>query len=322
VSSRKTLAGFLIALLAMTTAGAVEAQTRRMPVRTYEIPDTESGRPAASAERPTFKGRLLIYGPQTLPVTPPPEHVKKPEPEATPVAAPAPKPEPAPAPVVTPVAPPPAPVAAPIPAPPVQAAKPEPVPQAPIAAPPPKPEPIAAPAPPKPVAVAAPKPEPVAAPAPKPEPVVRDEPRVREPVVRLEPARPAPAAAAPARRDVAMAAPSASAAASPATPVAIELKLIESIFTCLAPGLPQDWKRAWVEITDAGGGKEKVSRFFFSNLRSDTDGEPLVPCNAQELTRRIVGLNDKLPPERRAWTRALLVIDSDGEYELSYEYPK
>jgi hypothetical protein len=324
VNGRKTLSGLLVALLALASAGSAQAG-KRMPVRTQEIPDTESGRPAASAERPTFKGRLLIYGPQGLPVTPPPEHVKKPEPEATPVAAPAPKPEPAPAPVVTPVTPPPAPVAAPLPAPPVQAAKPEPVPQAPIAAPapPPKPEPIAAPAPPaKPVAVAAPKPEPLAAPAPKPEPVVREEPRVREPVVRLEQARPAPAAAAPARQDVAMAAPSGAAAPSPASPVAIEMKMIESIFTCLAPGLPQDWKRAWVEITDAGGGKEKVSRFFFSNLRSDTDGEPLVPCNAQELTRRIVGLNDKLPPERRAWTRALLVIDSDGEYELSYEYPK
>ena len=51
-------------------------------------------------------------------------------------------------------------------------------------------------------------------------------------------------------------------------------------------------------------------------------GEPLEPCNAQELTERIVGLNDKLPPDRRAWTRALLVIDSDGEYELTYEYTK
>jgi len=105
--------------------------------------------------------------------------------------------------------------------------------------------------------------------------------------------------------------------------VAIDAKLIESIFFCLSPGLPQDWQRAWVEITDQGGGREKNSRFRVSNIRDSIDeGEPLVPCNARELTGRIVGLTDKLPPDRRAWTRALLVIDSDGEYELTYEYAK
>ena len=98
--------------------------------------------------------------------------------------------------------------------------------------------------------------------------------------------------------------------------------MIESIFNCLSPGLPQDWKRAWVEITDQGGGKEKDSKFRVSNVRGNDEGEPLVPCNAQELTRRIVGLNEKLPADRRAWTRALLVIDSDGEYELTYDYTK
>ena len=114
-----------------------------------------------------------------------------------------------------------------------------------------------------------------------------------------------------------------SSASTPAAPVPIDGRLIESIFYCLSPGLPQDWKRAWVEITSQGGGKEKNSKFRVSNIRDSNDeGEPLVPCNAQELTGRIVGLNDKLPPDRRAWTRALLVIESDGEYELTYDYAK
>jgi len=340
---RERIGRVAVALLAVLVVGTAEAQKRRLPSRTEEIPDTESGRPAASAERPTFKGRLLIFGPPSLPVTPPPEHVKpapaeaeqtaKPAPAPAPViAAPAPKPEPAP--VVTPIAPPPAPVAAPIPAAPPPVAKPapapEPAPPAVVAVPKPKPEPapvVIAPQP-KPAPVVAappPKPEPVPvvvapppAPAPVAAPAVR-EPIVREPIVRTE-AKPAPAP--PRQEAVAMAVPSASALPSPAAPVPIEMKLIESIFTCLAPGLPQDWRRAWVEITDQGGGKEKVSKFRYTNLRGDDEGEPLVPCNAQELTRRIVSLNDKLPPDRRAWSRALLVIESDGEYELSYEYPK
>jgi len=146
---------------------------------------------------------------------------------------------------------------------------------------------------------------------------VRSEP-VRPEPVRPEPARPA-APAAPPRQEIALAAPS----SAPAAPAPIEAKLIESVFNCLSPGLPPDWKRAWVEITDQGGGKEKNSKFRVSNVRDVADeGEPLVPCNAQALTGSIVGLNNKLPPDRRAWTRALLVIDSDGEYELTYEYGK
>jgi hypothetical protein len=341
MARQEVLRYFGPALLAILVAGAAQAQSKRMPVRTQEIPDTESGRPAASAEKPTFKGRLIIYGPPSLPVTAPPEHLKpadvEPDKPAAPVAAP--KPEAAPAPVVSAVPAEPEPVAAPIPPSPpvVPVATPAPVvtpPLAPVATPSTAPVPVAAPTP-APAPAPVPAPAPIAAPTPAPAPIVeaapapaviaapasiaapepRREPIVREPVVRTTPA-PAPAAA------VALAVPSAAATPTPGAPVAIEMKTIESIFTCLAPGLPQDWKRAWVEITDAGAGKEKVSKFFYSNLRSDTDGEPLVPCNAQELTRRVIGLNEKLPPERRAWSRALLVIDSDGEYELSYEYPK
>jgi len=322
----------LLALLTMLMASTAEAQRKHMPSRTEEIPDTESGRPAASAERPTFKGRLLIYGPPSLPVTPPPEHIApappgaeaKSAPAQTPAAVTAPTPAPSvasPAPVVTPTKPAEAPIAEPIPAPappapvaaPAPAAEPKP---APVAAPTPAPEPKSAPI------VAAPAPAPVIA-APSAAPVAATPESKREPIVRPEALAPAPAAAAKppaARQDVALAAPSS--AATPDAPVAIDMKVIESIFTCLAPGLPQDWRRAWVEITDQGGGKEKVSKFRYTNLRSDDEGEPLVPCNAPELTRRIVGLNDKLPPERRGWNRALLVIESDGEYELSYEYPK
>ena len=319
----------LLALLTMLLASTAEAQRKHMPVRTQDVPDTESGRPAASAERPTFKGRLLIYGPPSLPVTPPPEHVapapaQAEEKQATPAPLAAPAPSvaaPAPAPVVTPTKPVEAPVAVPIPAP---------APVAPVAVTAPAPEPKPAPvvvAPPQPAAapvtaapsVVAPAPEPAAAPAPV---AAAPEPR-REPIVRPEALSLPPAAAArPAtpRQDVALAVPSA--AATPDAPVPIDMKVIESIFTCLAPGLPQDWKRAWVEITDQGGGKEKVSRFRYTILRNDEEGEALVPCNAQELTRRIIGLNDKLPPDRRGWNRALLVIESDGEYEMSYEYPK
>jgi hypothetical protein len=366
-SMKRAISGLalLAAFAVMTDA---DAQHRRLPVRTDEIPDTESGRPAASAERPTFKGRLIIYGPPELPLGAPPEHIK-PAPKIEPVAEPTPEPAPAPSAAPAPiVAPPPAQVATPKPAPtpptPIATPKPTPTPlpaQIAVPAPTPPPAPVVvvpaptpppapvvvvpaptpppapvvvvpAPTPPPPAPVAAPiaaaPAAPIAAPAsaptttPAPAAAVSAprEPIVREPVVRSEPARPA-APAAPPRQEVALAAPST--ASTPAAPVPIEARLIESIFYCLSPGLPQDWKRAWVEITDQGGGKERNSKFRVSNIRdSNDDGEPLVPCNARELTARIVGLNDKLPLDRRAWTRALLVIESDGEYELTYDYAK
>jgi hypothetical protein len=300
----------LAALATLLVATSADAQRRRMPVRTGEIPDTESGRPAASAANPTFKGRMVIFGPPSLPVTPPPEHVGQPPQEAPAVAkpapaaaaviaAPSPAPAPAPAPVITPTTPVAPPIAVPIPA----------------------------PAPPAPVAAPAPPPSPPTAPVAAPAPVVKPAPAV----IAAPPSTPAPppavivapaAAAKPApRQDVALAAPS-SAAATPAAPVAIEARLIEGIFHCLSPGLPQDWKKAWIEVTDAGAGKEKSSRFFFTNQFGDDEGEPLTPCSAQAITRSIVSLDEKLPPSQRAWTRARLVIDSEGDYELSYDYPK
>jgi len=167
---RRGISG-LVLLAAFAATTDADAQKRRLPVRTEEIPDTESGRPAASAERPAFKGRMIIYGPQDLPVGVPPEHVRppdtapvaepKPAPVQTPIAAPS-------APSVPAVAPAPAPVAAPKPSPappPVQVVvpAPAPTPPAPVAAPvQPAPAPVAVPIPstPPPVRIAAPAPTP------------------------------------------------------------------------------------------------------------------------------------------------------------------
>jgi len=158
----------------------------------------------------------------------------------------------------------------------------------------------------------APAPAPIAIPAPKPAPVAIPAPAIT----------PAPVAAP------APVAPRAIAAIAPAPFAAPKLdgKLVEQIFSCLAPGLPQDWKRTWVVVTDleADGGKARryEAKFYATNSLGDDEGEPVVPCNAQEISRRITGLNDALPPERRGWKTARLVIDNEGEFELKYDYPK
>lgn len=92
---------------------------------------------------------------------------------------------------------------------------------------------------------------------------------------------------------------------------------MEQIFSCFAPGLPAEWKRAWVVVSGSGGANAK---FYYSNTFRDDDGEEFVPCNAQEITRRVVGFDASLPVEKRGWRSARLVIDNEGAYELKYDY--
>lgn len=107
-------------------------------------------------------------------------------------------------------------------------------------------------------------------------------------------------------------------APSPFTSPKLDAKLVEQIFSCLAPGLPQDWKRTWVVVTSAE--TAVATKFLFTTTYRDEDAEEFVPCNAGEITRRITGLSDALAPAQRRWKSARLAIDSEGEYELVYDY--
>ena len=134
------------------------------------------------------------------------------------------------------------------------------------------------------------------------------------PIVSPPVAKPAPIVAppAPARREVAVAAP----AAAPAG-LRLEPKTVEQIFSCLAPGLPAEWKRTWVEVTNSGSALT-AKTYFTTSLRRE-DGEEFTPCNAPELARRIAGLASALPPDQQNWRSARLSIDSEGAYELLYD---
>ena len=88
---------------------------------------------------------------------------------------------------------------------------------------------------------------------------------------------------------------------------------MEQIFSCLAPGLPSDWKRTWVVVTNSGTALS--TKFYYTSSYRDQDGEEFTPCNAQEVTRRIVSLSEA----RASWRSARLAIDSEGAYKLDYE---
>lgn len=120
------------------------------------------------------------------------------------------------------------------------------------------------------------------------------------------------APSSPARREVATAAPS-SATAAPR----LDAKTVEQIFSCLAPGLPAEWRRTWVEVSNVGG--TPTGKFYFTTSLRREDGEEFTPCNAHEVARRIASLTDAGPAGRQGWRSARLSISSDGDYELTVE---
>ncbi len=102
-------------------------------------------------------------------------------------------------------------------------------------------------------------------------------------------------------------------------PPKLDAKLVEQIFSCLAPGLPSDWKRTWVVVSAEAA---VTAKFYVTTSYRDEDAEEFTPCNVPEVARRIAGLSDLLPPEQRRWKSARLVIDNEGAFALNYDYAK
>jgi len=105
----------------------------------------------------------------------------------------------------------------------------------------------------------------------------------------------------------------------------VDTRVIEQILACLEPGLPQDWKKAWIVVTelDTDGATRKFeAQFFYATAMADDKGEPLKPCDAEAVAKDVYRLNDSLKPEQRQWKAARLVITSEGDFELKYDYAR
>ena len=119
----------------------------------------------------------------------------------------------------------------------------------------------------------------------------------------------------PEKREIAAVAPAAASAAPKLDPI-----VVEQIFSCLAPGLPADWKKTWVIVSHAE--TAVTAKFYYTTSLREEDGEELVPCNAQEITRRITGMTAALPVDQQRWKSARLSIDNEGAFALKYDYAK
>ena len=100
-------------------------------------------------------------------------------------------------------------------------------------------------------------------------------------------------------------------------------KAIQQIFDCLAVGLPKDWKKAWVvmsEVADVGKQRRIEGKFFYATSASDKEGRPLSTCGAAQVAQGVNALNADLPVEQRRWKQAKLTFTSEGKFDLHYDY--
>ena len=113
--------------------------------------------------------------------------------------------------------------------------------------------------------------------------------------------------------------------AAPAHAQQPDAKAIQEIFDCLAVGLPKNWRKAWVVVSDLGeAGKDRKfeGKFHYATSATDNVGQPLLTCDAQQVARGVIALNTSLPLDKRRWKQARLTYTSDGKFNLAYDYGK
>ena len=102
-------------------------------------------------------------------------------------------------------------------------------------------------------------------------------------------------------------------------------QILESIMTCLAPGLSQDWKKAWfvvkeIDRNEAESARQFQADFFFSTSLKDSRGKRLQTCGPEKIIESVSSLNDYLTTEQQRWTSAVFTFLSDGKYDVKYDY--
>ena len=106
-----------------------------------------------------------------------------------------------------------------------------------------------------------------------------------------------------------------------------DAKLLESLFTCIAEGLPEDWKKTWFVIRQTGGSKDGLQRtfaadFFYATNVNDRKGRPLKPCGPERVLEAVGALNDYLPENQQRWTGATFSFMRDGKFQAQYDYTR
>jgi hypothetical protein len=118
----------------------------------------------------------------------------------------------------------------------------------------------------------------------------------------------------------AAAAPSALRAQQPSD---LQNDIVAAVSRCLIVGLPRDWHQAQVVIDlDAPGAASGEARYRFSRTLSRAELEPFTPCADADPAKALVEMRGLQEPERRGWKSMRFVLNREGKFDLTYDYPK
>jgi len=115
-------------------------------------------------------------------------------------------------------------------------------------------------------------------------------------------------------------------AGAASTDEAERAKTMERILECLAPGLPQDWWRAWVELVvekEETAWNQRIfeGRFFYLTNTERTKSQDLKSCDPKEVAELAISLNQFLDPEKKRWNSLKLEFNREGgSFALKYSY--
>lgn len=107
-----------------------------------------------------------------------------------------------------------------------------------------------------------------------------------------------------------------------AKPAEVDADVIEGIFGCVAPALPKDWARAWINITSVGSYDTYLAEFFVATTPADRKGQPLdSACGPIEMGTHLRSLNRNLSEAQKKWPKARVTFMRDGKYEVHFDKP-
>jgi hypothetical protein len=102
-----------------------------------------------------------------------------------------------------------------------------------------------------------------------------------------------------------------------------ETELLSAIAKCLIEGLPRDWQRAQMTVElEAPGAPGGAVRYLFSRTLSRDQLEPFTPCDERQPAAALADIRALQTPERSGWKTARFVLNRDGKFDLTYDYPK
>jgi hypothetical protein len=102
----------------------------------------------------------------------------------------------------------------------------------------------------------------------------------------------------------------------------VDPEVVEALFGCVAPGLPKDWARAWINITSVGSYDTFLAEFHVATAPEDRKGQPLdSACGASEMGTILQQLNRHLSAAQKKWPKARVTFMRDGKYEVHFDKP-